>query len=142
MTGKHLQCAGLFLAAFAAFWLALGQPRLALAASEKPAPSAEQVRAMLERLSPEQREALENKACLAAKMLAVGYSAKEIKGRLALLTPEEMVRLARNPEATTGGKFAGFLLAVAAVIIVALLITGYFVAVEEPPPPPEPPPAR
>ena len=138
MTGKRFYCAGLFLAALAAFSLAFGQPRLALADAEQVAAPSSAVQNLAK--TEDGNAALTR---LVAGMLAAGYSPEEVRGRLALLTTDEMVRLADNPEATTGGKFVGILLAAALAFIVALLVGGYFVAVEEPvPPAPQPPPAR
>ena len=170
MTGKRVQCLGLFLATFAAFLLALGQPggvlgdtgKTDLSAVEKfmttkdgsealakAGISVEKLQAMLAELSPEQRASLEKtlasigpKVRLGAKMEAAGYSKAEANERLALLSDAEIAKLAADPEGMTSG---GFIAVLAVLIMVAAI--WYFVVIEDPgtPPPapqPEPPPAK
>jgi|GEM_PF-6967727 len=160
MTGKYWQSLGLFLMASAAFSVALGHPRVALATTESVEPSgvekalgteqgraalaraglsAEQARTMLAALSPEQRSALDDmaasitpKAQLGARMMAAGYTKAEVDERLALLSDDEIATLAGDTEATTAGTGAGFVIAVLVVILVAVLVAWYFVAIEEP----------
>lgn len=175
MTGKYWQRLGLFLMAFAAFSIALGHPHVVLAATDSVEPSgvekvlgteqgratlaeaglsAEQAKTMLAALSPQQRSALDDmaesitcKAQLGARMMAAGYTKAEVDERLALLSEDEIARLAGDPEATTAGTGAGFVIAVLVVILVAVLVAWYFVAIEEPAipyaePAPVPPPAE
>ena len=170
MTGKHLQCAGLFLATVAAFSLALGQPRVVLAATEDIDPSAieqladtragkaalgragvsaEKLKLMLARLSPGQRQKLEAfaekltpRARLGAKMIAEGYTRAEADERLALLTGAEIAKLADDPDAMAAGKGVWFIAALVGALM-ALIVSLYFMALEEPvleEPEPEPKP--
>ena len=171
MTGKRWQALGLFLAAMAAFSLACGGPRVALAANEpsvveqalstpqgkaalaKSGVSPEKLNAMLASLSPEQRQKLEKmaagmtpKAVLTARLLSQGYTQGEVSERLAVLSNDEMVQLAGSPEATEGGGFVAAIAVGLALVLVAVLVAFYFCAIENPqvgpPPPMEPPPLK
>lgn len=160
---------GLFLGSVAAFALGFGHPHVVQAApGPRERSSVEQVmatdagkaalaragvsearfREMLSKLSPEQKQELEKLAAeqtpkvrLTARLLAAGYTAAEAKERIALLTDEEIARLAESPDATTGG---GVVIAVlvAAVVLVAGLVFGWFKWFEPSPTPSEPPPAK
>lgn len=169
MAKKFLRGLGLFLAMFAAFALAVGHPNTALAAAGTTAPSriekligteagkaalaragvtAEQFKTMLAKLTPEQRANVEKiaadatpRARLAAGMLAAGYTQKEINERLALLTNDEMAKLADSPDALTAGAGVGTVILVVLLVFVAVLTAWYFVAVEDPEAAPEPAPA-
>ena len=160
MHGKYLHCWGLFLAAFAAFSLALGQPQVLLAATEKvnlsdvermidtkegraalakTGISAEKFKAMLARLSPEQREKLGNmvknstpEARLTARMMAAGYTKPEVDQRLAVLTADEIATLADDPAAMTAGTGVCTVILVTLLVLVAVGVSWYFVAIEEP----------
>jgi len=169
MTGKHLlQCAGLFLATVAAFSLALGQPRVVLAATGDIAPSAveqladttagkaalrragvsaEKFKLMLATLAPGQRQKLEAlaekltaRARLSARMIAQGYTQAEADQRLALLTDAEIARLADDQDAMASGRGVWFIAALVGAVM-ALVVSLYFMALEEPlPEEPEPAP--
>lgn len=169
MAKKYLQGLGLFLATFAAFALAVGYPSSALAAAGKTDLSqieklvgteagkaalaragvtAEQFKTMLAKLTPEQRAKVEKmagdatpRARLAAGMLAAGYTQKEINERLALLTNDEMAKLADSPDAVTAGTGVGTVILVVLLVFVAVLTAWYFVAIEDPDVQPEPEPA-
>ncbi len=169
MAKKYLQGLGLFLATFAAFALAVGYPNSALAAAgetdlsqietligteagkialARAGVTAEQFKTMLAKLTPEQRAKVEKmagdatpKARLAAGMLAAGYTQKEIDERLALLTNDEMAKLADSPDAVTAGTGVGTAILIVLLVLVAVLTAWYFVAVEDPGVEPEPEPA-
>lgn len=160
MTKKVLQSAGLFLATFAAFALAVGHPHTALAAAGKTdlsrveklidteagetalaraGVSADEFKTMLAKLTPEQRTKVETmarnaspRARLTAGMLAAGYTKEEINKRLDLLTNEEMAKLADSPDAVTAGTSVGTAVAVVLIVFIAVLVAWYFVAVEDP----------
>ena len=164
MTGKHVQRFGLFLATFAVLALALGQPQTALAgdvgasdierlmsteegraALDSAGLSPDRFKAMFAALSPRQQEALVNlardaapKARLRARLLAEGYTEAEVNDRLALLTDDEIARLAADPGATEAGSGVGTVLFVICLVLVAVLVAWYFVAAE-PVAEPEPP---
>lgn len=169
MAKKYLQGLGLFLTTFAAFALAVGHPNNALAtagradlaqietligteagkaALAQAGVTAEQFKAMLAKLTPEQRAKVEKmaadaapKARLAAGMLAAGYTQKEINERLALLTNDEVAKLADSPDAVTAGTGVGTAILVVLLVFVAVITAWYFVAIEDPESPPEPVPA-
>lgn len=177
MTGKHLHTTGLFLASIAAFSIGLGQPRTVFAAGAEPdlariqklvetkegkavlaraGVSAAQFKLMLGKLSTEQRQTLESalarltpEARLCARLIAAGYTKAEAEERIAILTQDELARLADNPEATTGGGAVAGAVAALLVFLAVLLVSWYFVAIEDPdvdrPSPrasPAPPPAE
>jgi len=166
MTGKFVQCGGLFLAMTAALALGFGTPRAmaadaqdgkasieqALSTPEGQAAlaraglSADQLKAELAKLTPEQRAELEKqmaeptaKARLGARMMAAGYSRTEAAERLAMLTDDEAAKLADNPEATTGG--TNPILFGLAIAVVALLVALFFVTEPAPEEPEAPAPA-
>ena len=160
MTHRYLECTGLFLGTLAAFFLALGQPHVVLAATgerdlcrvEKLAETAEgkaalakagisarDFKAALARLSPEQRQRLEKMARnitprtrLAAKMSAEGYSPAEVNERLVLLADDEVAKLADNPDAATAGAGVGTIAFVLILVVVVVAITWHFVVMEGP----------
>ncbi len=177
MTGKKLHSVGLFLASIASFSVGLGQPRTVFAAGAevdiarmqklietkegkavlaRAGISAAQFALLLRKLSSEQRRTLESalaritpEARLTARLVAAGYTKAEAEERIALLTYDEVARLADNPEATTGGGAIASALAALLVLLAALLVSWYFVAIEDPeldvPSPrtsPAPPPAE
>jgi len=158
---------GLFLAALAAFSIALGQPHVALAANESDLSAVDKLiktpdgkaalarvglseakfNELLGRLSPDQKKELASlidkstpKSRLTAKMIAAGYTAAEAKERLALLSDDEIAKLADDPDAMTAGTQA---IAVAIAIVITLLILWVYFATEPAPEPaPSPAPAR
>lgn len=177
MIGKHLHTVGLFLASMAAFSVGLGQPRTVFAADAetdiariqkfietregrtvlaRAGVSPAQFKLMLGKLTTEQRQSLWSalaritpEARLAARLVAAGYTKAEAEERIALLTQDEVARLADNPEATTGGGAVPSVVAALLVLLAALLVSWYFVAIEDPelerPSPkasPAPPPAE
>jgi hypothetical protein len=168
MIGTFLKDGGLFLAAFAAFTLAAGHPHVACAAGDPHPQSVEELlqteegkaaieragyspeafKALLDKLSPEQRRALDEKVRnasprtrLAARLVAAGYTRAEAEERLARLTDEEIVRLANDPDATTAGAGTGAAVAIAVLVLAVVLVAVYFLFIEEPTaePPPAPP---
>lgn len=160
MAKKYLQCLGLFLASAAACALAVGYPHTALAVTGQPGPSdvekvldteagktalaeaglsAERFKTMLASLSPEQQAKLEQmvrditpKARLAAGMRAAGYTDNEVRERLALLSDEEIAKLADSPDAVTAGTGVGTVVLIIIIVFVAVVVAWYFVAIEDP----------
>lgn len=164
MIGKKLNVVGLFLASFAAFALGLGQPHAAAAgavdlsrienlmdtqegraALARAGVSAEGFTRMLAGLSPEQRRTIAEmagaaspEARLGARMTAEGYTQAEISERLALLSNDEIARLADDPEATSSGTGVSTVILVLCLALVVVLVGYYFMFFEpEPPPPPD-----
>lgn len=162
MTGRFLQSGGLFLAALAAFSLAVGHPQAVLAAEGDPDLAAihkfaetpegkevlaraglspEHFRTMVGRLSAGQRRQLEGLICqaapearLRARLVDVGYTPAEADERIALLTEGEIARFADDPEATTAGTGVATVGVIILVALAALVAAWYFVAIEEPVP--------
>lgn len=161
MAKKYLQCLGLFLASAAACALAVGYPHTALAVTGQPGGpsdvekvldteagktalanaglSAEQFKTMLASLSPEQQAKLEQmvrditpKARLAAGMRAAGYTDNEVRERLALLSDEEIAKLADSPDAVTAGTGVTTVVLIILLVFIAVVVAWYFVAIEDP----------
>ncbi|MFH1732312.1 MAG: PA2779 family protein [Planctomycetota bacterium] len=170
MVKKYLQCLGLFLASAAACALAIGYPHAALAVTGQPGLSdaekmldteagktalakaglsAEQFKTMLASLSPEQHAKLEQMvrditpgARLAAGMRAAGYTDSEVRERLALLSDEEIAKLADSPDAVAAGTSVTTVVLIILLVFVAIVVAWYFVAVEDPGAPPAAAPAE
>ena len=160
MAKKYLQCLGLFLASVAACALAAGYPHTALAATGQPGLadvekmldteagktalakaglSAEQFKTMLASLSPEQQAKLEQmvrgitpRARLAAGMRAAGYTDNEVRERLALLSDEEIAKLADSPDAVTAGAGVTTVVLIILIVFVVIAVAWYFIAIEDP----------
>lgn len=173
MAKKYLQCLGLFLASAAACALAIGYPHTALAvtgqsdlsdvekvldteagktALANAGLSAEQFKTMLASLSPEQQANLKQmvrditpRARLAAGMRAAGYTDNEVRERLALLSDEEIAKLADSPDAVTAGTGVTTVVLIIIIVFVVITVAWYFVAIEDPEghgPPAAPAPAE
>jgi hypothetical protein len=163
----------LFLATAAAFSIGLGHPRAALAADdtadlatieklidtpagktalERAGVSADDFKAMLGRLSPEQKKAIaekigrmQPKARLAAQMVRAGYTPRQAAERIAVLTDDEIATLTGDPDAMASGGAVGTIFVIVLMVLAAILVSWYFVAIEPEPVPPgadEPPPAK
>jgi uncharacterized small protein (DUF1192 family) len=156
MVGMRWQSLGLFLASLAAFGLGLGVHRTARAeqagnmvkvmdteagraALARAGVTAEQFKAMLDRMTPEQRAHIEAKALsltpearLTARMVAAGYSVAEAKERVAVLSGDEIVRLADDPNAVSSGAGAGAGIAIVVLVFLVILVVIYYAFMEEP----------
>ena len=157
MRVRTWQNVGLFLAMCAAFSLAFGYQHAAVAggnaslveqtmsseqgkaALEKAGVTPEQFATMYKSLTPEQKSQLESmvrdatpRAILSARMMEQGYTQAEAAQRLALLSNEEVARLAGNPDSTASGGAVEGLVFVLCLVLVAILVAWYFVAVESP----------
>ena len=147
MRGKRLSSIGLFLAAVAAFALGIGHSNVALAdATAKADGAVSKAKAEFAKMTPEQQREFVAKllresprARLAVQMAREGYTPAEVKERLALLTDDEVAKLAGDPEAMNAGAGVSTAIFILSVLVIGLLIVVYFAAVE---PVPEPPPAR
>jgi hypothetical protein len=157
MTGRRYQSLGLFLAAIAAFGMGFGAHHVAQAANptdaekmigtdagraalQKAGLSAEQFKAMLSKLTPGQRATVEEmardltpKARLTARMVGAGYTLEEAKDRIAVLTGDEIAKLADEPNAVSSGAGVGAAIVIITLIFAVVLIMIYYVFVEEPP---------
>ena len=120
MENRRSYNVGLFFGVMAALALGFGMPQATAAAQAD-------VEMSVEQLTPEQQAALVEAAMeasphvrLAVEMANQGYEEAEILERLAMLTDEEVAKLADEPVAMEAGAVHGAI--VLAIIVVAVLI--------------------
>ncbi len=122
MENRRSYNVGLFFGVMAALALGFGMPQATVAAQAD-------VETAVEQLTPEQQAALVEAAMevsphvrLAVEMANQGYEEAEILERLAMLTDEEVAKLADDPVAMEAGAVWGAILVTSLVVAVLVLV--------------------